>query len=112
MKKSIIGWKGMLAFLFLSTSSTSFGQYQNLAVQPRFDTVYTKLYGPIYNIGTTSNNINDQGQLTWVKSELYHQVFPGMYTQLSLNSQNALGSTRSGSLEALLRMYEATCEMK
>lgn len=119
MKKSIIGWKGMLAFLFLSTSSTSFGQYQNLAVQPRFDQVYTQLYGPIYNIASTSNDINAQGDLQWNKANLYQQGWVNVggfqvwtYTQASIDSQNALGSTRSGSLEALLRMYEATCEMK
>lgn len=77
-------------------------QYGNLQIKNRFDQVYTQLYGPIYNINTTANNINDQGQLTWNKAQLY----------TSIDSENALGSTRSGSLEGLLRMYETTCDMK
>ncbi len=119
MRKFLFGWNGILTGFILSISTLSFAQYQNLAVQPRFDAVYTQLYGPIYNIASTSNDINDQGQLTWNKANLYQQGWVQVgstqiwtYTQACKDSQSALGSTRSGSLEALLRMYEATCDMK
>jgi hypothetical protein len=101
--------KKIIVMLFAGFSF--FGYSQNYNINLRFDAVYTALYGPIYNVISGSNNINAQGTLTWDKTKLYEQV-GGVYTSASLASQSDLGSVRSGALEALLRMYEITCDQK
>lgn len=67
------------------------------------------MYGPIYDISkpisNASNNSGNQGALTWNSNN------PLQYFA-SDNDQITLGSLRSSSLEALLRIYEVTCDMK
>lgn len=82
--------------------NVSYSQFGDLQIKSRFDEVYNEMYGPIYNIGVTNNDINAQGYYTWDKVQLY----------LDENVESTLGSSRSGSLNALLRMYEATCDVK
>jgi hypothetical protein len=90
-----------------------FAQFGDLQINLRFDNVYSEIYGQIYNINSNNNNIFDQGQLTWDKSKLYEQgTYELGYSQASIETQNRIGSERSSSLEALLRMYESTCDMK
>jgi hypothetical protein len=76
--------------------------YGDLGIKQRFDNVYNVMYGPIYNPAISTNDVNAQGYQTWNKSQLYS----------SIASEEELGSNRSGSLEALLVMYEATCDIK
>ena len=104
--------KKILSVLFIGFAGLGYSQsFGNLNINQRFDVVYNQLYGPIYNINSSTNNTSAQGMLTWDKTKLYEQV-NGSYTSASIASQDALGSTRSGSLEALLRMYEITCDQK
>ncbi|HLP55769.1 MAG TPA: T9SS type A sorting domain-containing protein [Fluviicola sp.] len=94
--------KLVASIVFFLSSAIAFSQYGNLFINQQFDLVYGTLYGPIYDIASTTNNVNAQGTITWNKSQLYS----------SIESENELGSSRSGSLEALLVMYEATCDKK
>jgi hypothetical protein len=101
LKKSI----AFCAMTFISV--TGFSQpyqtsYGDLHIETRFDQVYNTIYGPIYNIAVTTNDVNQEGSLQWDKNILYTDT----------ETQNVLGSYRSGSLEALLRMYETTCNIK
>lgn len=85
----------------------SFAQYGDLGIKARFDQVYTQLFGPLYDANqavTASTNLaSNQGVNTW------NNTNPLQYYQ-SYNDQETLGTQRSGSLEAILRMYEVTCD--
>lgn len=99
--------KSIFVFAFVCLSNMALSQFNDLHIDLRFDQVYTQLYGPIYNINSTSNHVANQGTLTWTTTALgptgYYAV---------VENQNTLGSLRSSSLEALLRMYETTCDFK
>ncbi|MDH4472347.1 MAG: T9SS type A sorting domain-containing protein, partial [Fluviicola sp.] len=99
--KSII-MKHFLTIAFVLSIQYLFCQYGDLGIKQRFDNVYNVLYGPIYNPSSSTNDCIAQGSLTWNKSQLYS----------SIASEAELASDRSGSLEALLVMYEATCDIK
>lgn len=94
--------KRILFLAALAFSATIRAQFGDLHIENRFDAVYTELYGPIYNINSSTNNINAQGSISYNKATIYSNT----------NDEVTLGSLRTGSLEALLRMYEATCNEK
>ncbi|MNU92567.1 hypothetical protein D3C71_824880 [compost metagenome] len=95
--------KKRIFFLFaLVLSNICQAQFGNLQIEDRFDAVYEQLYGPIYDINSSTNNINAQGDITYNKATIYSNT----------TDEITLGSLRTGSLEALLRMYEATCDPK
>ncbi|WP_459213079.1 T9SS type A sorting domain-containing protein [Aquimarina rhabdastrellae] len=67
-------------------------QFGDLKIKERFDLVYRHLY-------------DDPSKYIWNAQGLYSSN-----SSVSLAHQNVLGSSRSGSLIALLVMYEATCD--
>ncbi len=78
-------------FYFLFVFSFSFGQYGDLGIRQKFDQVYQDIYL--------------SSQFSWTANGLYYG------TESSTESnQNNLGSYRAQSLDALLVMYEATCD--
>lgn len=110
LKRSV----ALCAMAFLSF--TGFSQYGDLHIETKFDDVYDELYGPIYNIAWSNTHANnspaDMGSLEWDATEIHTNSTQIPALLASMEAQNDLGSTRSGSLEGLLRMYEATCNMK
>ena len=94
-----------ITYLFLLIFPFSiFCQYGNLNINTKFDQVYGALYANEASDGFNSYDLYYNYTLTgWSE---------GKRQWVSLDQQNNLGSTKSSSLDALLVMFEATCDQK